>query len=161
MIREDRARIIHGLVSRNGSWISIERKIELENQYRRRIEQGMVLFQGEWMSIDEKLRRVSPPPAARQPPQTIVHTTVNRQVYNISRHTDNRTYNVHEHRHVHLDRQALDGGPNNRPWNLPAENQLNDNTRGRLPSPGPEKPPGLLKAPPNGEPAGEPEESLE
>jgi hypothetical protein len=109
MTKEDRARVIQGHVLYQGRWMSMEQKMELEAARRKKIEQGFVHYQGEWMRIDEKLERIAPHPkmehVLQQPRQIIVNKTVNKQVYNIDHHTDNRTF--HEHRHVHVDGQML------------------------------------------------------
>jgi hypothetical protein len=110
MIRVDRSRVIHGFVQHKGQWLSIDKKAQLEAERRRRIEDGYVMYQGEWVTIDEKLARTAPPAVAPQSPQQVVYNqTINRQVYNVQHTVDKRTFQetVHEHRHLHVDPQAL------------------------------------------------------
>lgn len=116
MIREDRARVIHGMVQDRGRWISLERAEQQQSRLREMIRQGYVQFQGEWIPIDEKLRRLRlEAKSPEQPSQVTVNKTVNRQVYNVSNVTDNRTWNRnrHEHRHIHVDPRQL-GAPEGR-----------------------------------------------
>ena len=144
MIREDRARVIHGMVQDRGRWISLERAEQQQSRLREMIEQGYVQFQGEWIPIDEKLRRLRlEEPSPAQPSQVTVNKTVNRQVYNVSNVTDNRTWNQnrHEHRHIHVDPRQL-GAPEQRviPGESPPRRlDQRKSSEGRLP-PGEENP---------------------
>jgi hypothetical protein len=110
MIREDKGRIVQGQVFYNNQWMPIERKIALEALNRKKIEEGYVLFQGEWIPIEEKLTRIRPPKPVRQAPEKVIYTkTINRQTYNVhhSENIDKRVIHEHDHKHVHLDEQAL------------------------------------------------------
>lgn len=109
MLKEDRAEVIKGLVHSNGTWISIEKKVELEKQRQRKIEAGYVRFQGEWITIEEKLRRIQPEIEKREIPQQIViHNQDNRRVYNVHHHHNHSSQQtVHEHKHLHLDKEEL------------------------------------------------------
>ena len=109
---QDIAHIVSGLVEYRGRWIPVEKKAALIQQWQKRIEQGYVLYNGEWITIEEKVARVQPQAAAPPPaqPQNItINTTVNRQVYTVTNTTDNRSVTQHheEHKHVHMDEQAM------------------------------------------------------
>lgn len=101
MLKEDKARIIHGEVNYRNQWMPIEKKVDREKKRRKKIEQGLVFYQGEWITIEEKIARVSPAQQQQQQPQQInINQTFNQQSY------DQRT-TVHEHKHVHLDAETL------------------------------------------------------
>lgn len=111
MTKEERANVIKGLVHYQGQWMPVERKLDHEAKRRKKIEEGLVFFNSEWMTIEEKLNIVSPPknaPAKAAPAQP-QQVTINKQVYNVQYHTDNRTVteNTHEHKHVHVDSADL------------------------------------------------------
>ncbi len=110
MIKEDRARIIHGEVLYRNQWMPIAKKAGIEKKRREKIEQGLVEYQGEWMTIEEKLARISPAQVQQPPPQqVIINQTFNQQTYD-QRTIDQRTIDkrtVHEHKHVHLDAETL------------------------------------------------------
>ncbi len=101
MLKEDKARIIHGEVNYRNQWMTIEKKVDREKKRRKKIEQGLVFYQGEWITIEEKIARVSPAQQQQQQPQQInINQTFNQQTY------DQRT-TVHEHKHLHLDAETL------------------------------------------------------
>ena len=116
MNRQEKQQIIHGNVFVDGRWVPIDQKVAIERERRKKIEAGYVYFQQEWMTIDEKLRRVHPPapPAQKDAGTVIINNYDNRTFTNI----DKRTVHHHEHRHVHLDQQTLEGYMRNR---LPGE----------------------------------------
>jgi hypothetical protein len=104
MIKEDKARIIHGEVYYRNQWMPIAKKAAMVRKERKMIEQGLVHYQGEWIPIEEKLARVSPAPMQQRPQQVIINQTYNQQTY------DQRTvheHTVHEHKHLHLDADTL------------------------------------------------------
>ncbi len=102
MLKEDKARIIHGEVYYRNQWMPIVKKVDREKKRRKNIEQGLVFYQGEWITIEEKITRVSPvqQQQQQQPQQVTINQTFNQQTY------DQRT-TVHEHKHLHLDAETL------------------------------------------------------
>jgi hypothetical protein len=109
MTKEEKANVIHGLVNCNGQWQPIDKKVAFEQDRRRKIEKGLVFCQGEWITIDEKIRRVVPKTPPAQKPAGPQQVTINKNVYNVQYHTDNRQIQEtsHEHKHVHVDSQEL------------------------------------------------------
>jgi len=106
MIKEDKARIIQGLVLHKGHWVPIENKVKSEIERQKKIKSGYVKFHGEWITIEEKIKRITPTPEKKAVPQNItINKNDNRTVYNISHHHDHRVHQetINENKHIHMD----------------------------------------------------------
>lgn len=112
MIQEDRARVVHGQVYYQNRWMPAEKKAELEANRLGIIQKGLVQYNGEWIPIDDKVAMLSKNKNVdKATRKVVVNKTVNRQVYNVNVHNDNRNiqHTTNEHRHVHVDQELLQG----------------------------------------------------
>lgn len=105
MQNDDKSKIIKGQVFYNSRWMTIEKKVSIEQRNRKKIEQGFVFYQGEWITIEEKCSLLSP---SKQPEQKHQPSIVINQTFNIDKSNKQTIHkHAHEHRHVHIDPEIL------------------------------------------------------